>query len=164
MVFHAQELGSYAQGQGSLSCLCSRSQPGIKVIIRDLRGHLLYTVTFLVSFYLYLSLDVIGAVYISLVISALISIFFLDLCRDFLLELLVPALPQLEHLCTRRLVILLPPILTFPSCLSRASDMIRSRKILKRVGDRRHPCPTPTIVLNHSPMLPFIWTALVALL
>ena len=28
--------------------LCSRSQPGIKVIIRDLRGHLLHTVTFLV--------------------------------------------------------------------------------------------------------------------
>ena len=34
--------------------LCSRSQPGIKVIIRDLRGHLLHTVTYLVlllSFY-----------------------------------------------------------------------------------------------------------------
>ena len=30
--------------------LCSRSQPGIKVIIRDLRGHLLQTVTFLVFF------------------------------------------------------------------------------------------------------------------
>ena len=28
--------------------LCSRSQPGIKVIIRDFRGHLLHTVTFLV--------------------------------------------------------------------------------------------------------------------
>ena len=28
--------------------LCSRSQPGIKVIIRDIRGHLLHTVTFLV--------------------------------------------------------------------------------------------------------------------
>ena len=41
--------------------------------------------------------------------------------------------------------------------------MIRSRKMLKRVGDRRHPCLTPTIVLNHSPMLPFVWTALVAL-
>ena len=43
------------------------------------------------------------------------------------------------------------------------SDMIRSRKMLKRVGDRRHSCLTPTVVLNHSPMLPFIWTALVAL-
>ena len=63
----------------------------------------------------------------------------------------------------RRLVIFLPPMLTFPSCSSRASDMIRSRKMLKRVGDRSHPCLTPTVVLNHSPMLPFIWTALVAL-
>ena len=35
--------------------------------------------------------------------------------------------------------------------------------MLKRVGDRRHPCLTPAVVLNHSPMLPFIWTALVAL-
>ena len=33
-------------------CLCSRSQPGIKVIIRELRGHLLHTVTFLVYFFL----------------------------------------------------------------------------------------------------------------
>ena len=30
--------------------LCSRPQPGIKVIIRDLLGHLLHTVTFLVFF------------------------------------------------------------------------------------------------------------------
>ena len=30
--------------------LCSRSQPGIKVIISDLRGHLLHTVTYLVLF------------------------------------------------------------------------------------------------------------------
>ena len=35
--------------------------------------------------------------------------------------------------------------------------------MLKRVGDRRHPCLTPVVVRNHSPMLPFIWTALVAL-
>ena len=34
---------------------------------------------------------------------------------------------------------------------------------LKRVGDRRHHCLTPTVVLNHSPMLPVIWTTLVAL-
>ena len=63
----------------------------------------------------------------------------------------------------RRLVMFLPPMLTFPSCCSRASDMIRSRKMLKRVGDRRHPCLTPTFVLNNFPMLQFIWTALVAL-
>ena len=40
--------------------------------------------------------------------------------------------------------------------------MIRSRKMLKRVGDRRHPCLIPTVVLNHSPMLPFIWPGRVA--
>ena len=68
----AQKLGYYAQGQGHnhVRCqielkirsemtsyvlcktlvpwLCSRSQPGIKVIIRDLQGQLLHTVTFLV--------------------------------------------------------------------------------------------------------------------
>ena len=45
----------------------------------------------------------------------------------------------------RRLVIFLPPMLTFPLWSSRASCMIRSRKMLKRVGDRRHPCLTPTV-------------------
>ena len=63
----------------------------------------------------------------------------------------------------RRLVIFLPPMLTIPSCSSRASDMIRLRKMLERVSDRRHPCLTPTVVLYHSLMLPFIWTALVTL-
>ena len=52
--------------------------------------------------------------------------------------------------------------LTFLLCSSKASNMIRSRKLLKRVGDRRHHCLTPTVVLIHSLMLPFIWTALVA--
>ena len=28
--------------------------------------------------------------------------------------------------------------------------MIHSRKMLNRMGDRRHPCLTPTVVLNHS--------------
>ena len=55
----------------------------------------------------------------------------------------------------RRLVIYLLPILTFSSCYSRASDIIRLRKMMKRVGDRRHPCLTPTVVLSHCPMLPF---------
>ena len=45
----------------------------------------------------------------------------------------------------RRLVIFLLPLLTFLSFSSRASDMIRSRKMLKRVGDRRHPCLTPAV-------------------
>ena len=104
---------------------------------------------------------------ISLVFSALISILYLvqvlsrlstrafSSCSSSARE----SMSSANH----RLVIFLPPMLTFPSCSSRASDMIRSRKMLKRVGDRRHPCLTPTVVLNHSPMLPFIWTAHVAL-
>ena len=103
---------------------------------------------------------------ISLVFSALISILYL--------VQVLSRLSRASSSCSssarasmssanRRLVIFLPPMLTFPSCSSRASDMICSRKMLKRVGDRRHPCLTPTVVLNHSPMLPFIWTALVAL-
>ena len=28
--------------------------------------------------------------------------------------------------------------------------VILSRKMLKKVGERRHPCLTPTVVLNHS--------------
>ena len=40
--------------------------------------------------------------------------------------------------------------------------MIRSRKKLNRVGEKRYPCITLAVILNHSPMLPFS-TALVAL-
>ena len=64
---------------------------------------------------------------ISLVFSALIYILYLE--------------QVLSRLSTRAS--------SFPSCWSRASDMIRLRKMLKRVGDRRHPCLTPTVVLNH---------------
>ena len=38
------------------------------------------------------------------------------------------------------------------------------KKMLKRASEKRHPCLTPTVVLNHSPLLPFTWTALVAVL
>ena len=104
---------------------------------------------------------------ISLVFSALISILYLE-------QVLSRLSTRASSSCSssarasvssanRRLVIFQPPMLTFPSSSSTASDMIRSRKMLKRVGERRHPCLTPTVVLNHSPMLPFIWTALVAL-
>ena len=51
----------------------------------------------------------------------------------------------------RRLVIFLPHLLTFQSCSPRASDMIRSRKMLKRVGNRRHTylsVPTPIGLLR----------------
>ena len=36
--------------------------------------------------------------------------------------------------------------------------------MLKRAGESRHPCRTPTVVRNQSPMLPLKKTALVALL
>ena len=58
----------------------------------------------------------------------------------------------------RTLVKFLPPMLDFPSCSSRALFIIRTRKMLKKVGKRRHPYPTPAIVLNHSPTLLFICT------
>ena len=41
--------------------------------------------------------------------------------------------------------------------------MFLSRKMLKMVGESRHPCRTPTIVLNHSPVLPLNKNALWAL-
>ena len=63
----------------------------------------------------------------------------------------------------RKLVISRPPILTLPSWSSSASYMFLSRKILKRVGESRDPCRTPTVVLNHSPVLPLNRTALWAL-
>ena len=52
-----------------------------------------------------------------------------------------------------RFVIVLPRILTVPSWPSQASVMILSRNMLKRVGESRHPCRTPTVVRNQSPML-----------
>ena len=39
--------------------------------------------------------------------------------------------------------------------------MILSRNMLKRVGESRHPCRTPTVVRNQSPMLLLKRTALV---
>ena len=42
--------------------------------------------------------------------------------------------------------------------------MILFRYMLKRVGESRHPCRTPTVVRNQSPMLLLKRTVLVALL
>ena len=55
-----------------------------------------------------------------------------------------------------RFIIDRPSMLTFQPCPPKASDMILSRKMLKRVGEKRHPCLTPTVPLNHFPVLPFI--------
>ena len=60
----------------------------------------------------------------------------------------------------RKLVMSHPPMLTLPSWSSKASQMILSRKMLKRVGESRHPCRTHTVVLNHSSVLPLNRTAL----
>ena len=104
---------------------------------------------------------------ISLVFSALISILYLVQVLRRLSTRASRSCPSSARASmsstNRRLVIFLPPMLTFLSCSSRALDMIHSRKLLKRMGDRSNHCLTPTVVLNHSPVLPFIWTALVAL-
>ena len=49
-----------------------------------------------------------------------------------------------------------PPMLTLRSWSSKASHMILSRKMLKRVGKGNHPFRTSTVVLNHSHVLPFV--------
>ena len=60
----------------------------------------------------------------------------------------------------RKLVMSRPPMLTLPSWSSKASHLILSRKMLKRVGESRHPCRIPTVVLNHSPVLPLLFKRL----
>ena len=59
-----------------------------------------------------------------------------------------------------KLVMSRPPMLTLPSWSSKASHIILSRKMLKRIGESLHPCRTPTLVLDHSPVLPLNRTAL----
>ena len=73
---------------------------------------------------------------ISLIFSALISILYLV---QVLSRLATRAFGSCSYSArasmssaNRRLVIFLPPMLTFSSCSSRASDMIRKRKMLKR--------------------------------
>ena len=64
-----------------------------------------------------------------------------------------------------RLVIFLPPLylLSIMFFQSISLDLFEKKKVLKRMGERRHSCVNPTVVLNHFPMLLFIGTALVAL-
>ena len=54
-------------------------------------------------------------------------------------------------------------MLALPSWSSKASHVILYRKMLKRVGESRHPRRIPTVVLNHSPVLPLNRTVLWAL-
>ena len=63
----------------------------------------------------------------------------------------------------RKLVISRPPMLKLSSWSPNASHMILSRKMLKRVGESRYLCRTPTVILNQSLVLPLNRTALWAL-
>ena len=60
-------------------------------------------------------------------------------------------------------MIVLPSMLRVPSRSSKASVMILSKNMLKRVRESRHPFRTQTVVWNQSPMLLLKRTALVAL-
>ena len=51
----------------------------------------------------------------------------------------------------RRLVIFLPPMITFPSCSSRASEMIRSRKIDNR--ELINQCQIITFLISKSDII-----------
>ena len=64
----------------------------------------------------------------------------------------LPARPSRSS-AKRKFVIFLPPMLTIPSMSFSASVIILSKKMLKRVGESRQPCLTPTVVLNQSPIL-----------
>ena len=104
---------------------------------------------------------------ISFVFSALISIpNFVDVLSSWVTRsessFSFPAMPSMSS-ANLRFVMFLPPILIVPSCSSKASFIILSRKMLKSIGEMRHPWRTPTEVWNHSPMAPCTITALVAL-
>ena len=64
----------------------------------------------------------------------------------------------------RKLLIVLPLMLTLPPIFSKASVKILSRNMLKRQGESVHPCWTPTVVQNQSIILLLKRAALVALL
>ena len=109
-----------------------------------------------------------GVFVITLVLSGPISILYLVVVvsyRDGVpgRQLLLPLLHLRQCHLQSGLVISRPPMLTLPSWSSSASHMIPSRKMIKRVGESRHPCRTRTVVLNHSPVLPLNWTELLAL-
>ena len=102
------------------------------------------------SFPLTVILVVIGwALFVmSLVFWALVSMQFCEDDSSSCLPVLAsssffPARPSIS-LSNLRLVIVRPPMLTVHEWSFKVSVMIRSRKMLKNVGDSRHPCQTPT--------------------
>ena len=103
---------------------------------------------------------------IILVFSALISMpnfsaAVSKLCTSSVSSSSSPVIPSMSS-AKRRFVILRPPMLMVPLKFSRACVMISSRNMLKRVGESRHPWRTPTDVWNHSPVVPWTNTALIA--
>ncbi|GFO49270.1 hypothetical protein PoB_007577500 [Plakobranchus ocellatus] len=74
----------------------------------------------------------------------------------------IPQLKAVYVICKTYIAQGLSPMLTVLPWSSSASAMIRSRKILKRAGESRQPWRSPTVVLNHLPMLLLKNTAMVA--
>ena len=73
-----------------------------------------------------------------------------------------PAWPSMSS-AESKFGIVLSTILTVPSRSSSESAIILSKKMLKRVGESRHPWRTLIVVRNHSPLLLSGWTAPVIL-
>ena len=94
---------------------------------------------------------------INLVFSALLSMpYVVDALSSWLANLnSSSSFPSITS-AKRKFMLVLSPMLTDPSWSSKASVIILSRKIMKRVGESRHPCLTSTVVTSHSPKLPFL--------
>ena len=133
------------------------------ITLVDLRG----TTDEFLPFYLYLSLDVINAV------CHQFGLLGTDL-HLYLVQVLSKLSTRASSSCSpsarapissanRRLGNISAAYATLPIMVFQGIRHDPFEKILNRVGDRRYSCLTPTVVLNHSPMLPFIWTELVAL-
>ena len=92
-----------------------------------------------------------GLFVITFVLSGLISILYLVVVLSRW-SIRTPASSSSSAFTTMssakwKLVMSHPPMLTLPSWSSKASHVILSRKMLKRIGESRHPRRTPTVVL-----------------
>ena len=67
----------------------------------------------------------------------------------------LPASPSMASV-NRRLLSGLPLMVMEVVCPSHASVIMRPRKMLNRVVEIRHPCRTPTVARNQSPILPHL--------
>ena len=112
----------------------------------------------------YLKLRTVSSFLLSMVMSVLMPlvlfviswVFFAMICIPYAVEASsrwftnltsscsCPARPSMSS-AKRKFVIVLPPILTVPSWSSSAAAIIPSKKMLKRVGESRHPWRTPIV-------------------